>query len=164
MVQKHLGAPIADRRALPDINQSQPWGDTSMSKSTWISASAMALVVAAAMLLPMPSQRATAQSAAKFISAVDLDIIPAEREKFMAAIKENGEATAKEPGCQQFNIHVLASNPDHVFLYEVYDNEAAAQAHRASDHFKKYQATVANMVAKREVRPMTSIAFNAKAH
>jgi hypothetical protein len=36
-----------------------------------------------------------------------------------------------------------------VFLYEVYDNEAALNAHRATDHFKKYQATTASMVADR---------------
>jgi quinol monooxygenase YgiN len=125
---------------------------------------AIALFVAFAMLLSIPSQRAAAQSAATYINAVDLDIVPAEREKFMAAIKENGAASVKEPGCLQFNIQVVASNPDHVFLYEVYENEAALQAHRATDHFKKYQATVANMVAKREVRGMSAIAFNSKDH
>src|SRR5713226_9526545 len=133
-----------------------------MLKSVWMSAAAIALFVAIAMLLPMPSQRAAAQSAATYVNAVDLDIVPAEREKFLAAIKENGAATVKEPGCRQFDILVLASNPNHVFLYEVYDNEAALQAHRNTDHFKKYAATTANMVAKREVRAMSPVALNSK--
>ena len=72
--------------------------------------------------------------------------------------------TVKEPGCRQIDILVLASNPNHVFLYEVYDNEAALQAHRATDHFKKYAATTANMVAKREVGAMSPVALNAKGH
>ena len=130
-----------------------------MSKSIRISA--LALATGAAMVLLAPASRAVAQSTA-FINAVDLDIVPAEMEKFMAAIKENGAAAVTEPGCREFNIQVLASNPNHVFLYEVYDSAAAREAHRATDHFKKYSATVANMVAKREVRPMNAIAFNSK--
>jgi hypothetical protein len=45
-----------------------------------------------------------------------------------------------------------------------YDNEAAYQAHRNTEHFKKYAATTANMVAQRNARPMTPIAFNSKGH
>ena len=53
---------------------------------------------------------------------------------FLVAIKENGAATVKEPGCRQLDIMVEAKNPNHVFLYEVYDNEAALTAHRNTDH------------------------------
>ncbi len=135
-----------------------------MLKPVWMSAAAVALFACVALLVPSAGERAAAQSAATYVSVVELDIVPAEREKFLAAIKENGAASVKEPGCRQFDILVLASNPNHVFLYEVYDNEAAAQAHRTTEHFKKYAATTANMVAKREVRAMSPIAFNAKGH
>ena len=135
-----------------------------MPKSVLLSAAAVAFVLAGGIMLSMPGERAAAQSAATLVNAIDLDIAPAEMEKFLAAIKENGAASVKEPGCRQFDIMVLASNPNHVFLYEVYDNEAAAQAHRNTDHFKKYQATTANMVTGRSVRPMKPVAFNSKAH
>ena len=135
-----------------------------MSRSVRMSAAAIALLAAAAMLLVNPLPRASAQSAPTYVNAVDLDIVPEHREAFLAAIKENGAATVKEPGCRQFDILVLASNPNHVFLYEVYDNEAALASHRNSDHFKKYAATTANMVAKRDVRPMSPVALNAKGH
>ena len=125
---------------------------------------AVALFVGVAVLVPMRSPNVAAQSAAAYVNAVDLDIVPTELEKYLAAIKENGAATVKEPGCRQFDILMLASNPNHVFLYEVYDNEAAYQAHRATDHFKKYAATTGNMVAQRNARPMTPIAFNSKGH
>ena len=134
-----------------------------MLKSCWTSAAAMAFVVAAGMLLAVPSQRVAAQADGVIVNAIDLDIAPAEMDKFLAAIKENGAASVKEPGCQRFDIMVLASNPNRVFLYEVYDNEAAAQAHRTTDHFKKYAATAANMVTGRSVRPMKPVAFNSKA-
>ncbi len=123
---------------------------------------ATALIIAAGTFLAAPSMPAEAQSSG-YVNAVDLDIVPTELDQFMAAIKENAAATVQEPGCREFNITVLESNPNHVFLYEVYDDEAALQSHRATEHFKKYMATVANMVAKRESRGMNVVAMNAKA-
>jgi autoinducer 2-degrading protein len=134
-----------------------------MLKSAQVYALALALAGAAWMSFATPSQRAIAQSASLYINAVDLDIVPGEIDKFLAALKENGAASVKEPGCREFNIHVLANNPNHVFIYEIYDNEAALQSHRQTEHFKKYAAITANMVAKREVRAMASVALNYKA-
>jgi quinol monooxygenase YgiN len=134
-----------------------------MRKSVLMSVAAIALI-AAATLLPLPGRDAAAQSAGVYINAVDLDIVPSETAKFLEAVKENGEFAVKEPGCREFNITVLASNPNHVFLYEVYDNEAALNTHRMSEHFKKFQATTANMVSGRNVRAMSLIAFNSKGH
>ncbi len=133
-----------------------------MFKSVWSAAAGVALLAASAFVLPMPGQHAAAQSAGMFVNAVDLDIVPAEREKYLAAITENGAAAAKEPGCRRFDILSLASDPNHFFLYEVYDSEAAFKAHRETEHFKKYAAATANMVAKRVSRPMSVVASNAQ--
>ncbi|MDE2062569.1 MAG: antibiotic biosynthesis monooxygenase [Bradyrhizobium sp.] len=128
-----------------------------------MSALAATLAISAACLTLLPGgKRAEAQSAGMFVNAVDLDIVPAEREKYLAAIKENGAAAAKEPGCKRFDILNLGSDPNHFFLYEVYDSEAAFKAHRETDHFKKYMAITGKMVAKRESRQMSVIAANAK--
>ena len=59
-----------------------------------------------------------------YINAVELDIVPAEYEKFKAAILENAAASIKEPGCRQFDVLFEDSDPHHVFLYEVYDDES----------------------------------------
>src|ERR1700761_6224515 len=128
-----------------------------------ISAAAATLAISATcFVLLAVGQRVEAQSAGMFVNAVDLDIVPAEREAFLAAIKENGAAAAKEPGCKRFDIINLASDPNHFFLYEVYDNEAALKAHRETDHFKKFAATTSKMVAKREARAMSIVVSNAK--
>ncbi len=123
---------------------------------------AVALAVTAWVLLPMRSHEAVAQSAPLFVMAVDYDIVPAEIGNYLAALKENGAASVKEPGCREFDIAVSQKDPNHVFILEVYDNAAAVEAHRATDHFKKYQATMANMVVKREARPLWSVAMNMK--
>ena len=132
-----------------------------MLKSVSIAAATLAISAACVILLPA-SQRVEAQSAGMFVNAVDLDILPAERDNFLVAIKENGAAAAKEPGCKRFDILNLASDPNHFLLYEVYDNEAAFKAHRETEHFKKYIAATAKMVAKRDARPMSVVAANAK--
>jgi (4S)-4-hydroxy-5-phosphonooxypentane-2,3-dione isomerase len=132
-----------------------------MLRSISAVAATFAISATCLVLLP-PGQRVEAQSAGMFVNAVDLDIVPAERDSYLAALKENGAASVKEPGCKRFDIINLNSDPNHVFLYEVYDNEAALKAHRETDHFKKYAATTAKMVAKRDARQMTVIAANAK--
>ncbi len=98
-----------------------------------------------------------------YINAVELDIVPAEYEKFKAAILENAAASVKEPGCRQFDVLFEDSDPHHVFLYEVYDDATALEAHRATAHFKKYWEATAPMIAKRVARRMSPIAFNIKA-
>jgi quinol monooxygenase YgiN len=42
--------------------------------------------------------------------------------------------------------------------------EAALAAHRNTEHFKKYPATTANMVADRNARAMSVIAMHSKGH
>ena len=133
-------------------------------RSIVLSVVAVALVAGAAAFIWLPGRDAAAQGGPLYINAVDLDIVPDQIQKFLDAVKENGANSVKEPGCREFNIAVQASNPNHVFLYEVYDNEAALAAHRNTEHFKKFAATTANMVTGRNIRPMSAVALNAKAH
>jgi quinol monooxygenase YgiN len=94
------------------------------------------------------------------VNAVDLDIVPAQFDAFMAAAKVNGAGTPKDPGAHEFNIVVSQKDPHHVMFFEVYDNAAALDAHRATDHFKTYQAATKDMVAGRNVNQLSSIAMN----
>ena len=49
-----------------------------------------------------------------------------------------------------------------MFIFEVYENAAAAEAHAATEHFKKYKAITKDMVAKREAKLLWSVAMNMK--
>ena len=133
-----------------------------MLKSLAITGVAITLGITACLLSPIRTERAAAQSGPLYVNLVELDIVPTEIDKYMAAIKENGAASVKEPGCRVFDIAVSSKDPNHILLFEVYDNAAALDAHRTTDHFKKYQATTANMVAKRDVRSFSSVAMNTK--
>jgi (4S)-4-hydroxy-5-phosphonooxypentane-2,3-dione isomerase len=132
-----------------------------MLKSTMV-AGVVALAVTAAVLIPLRGHQAAAQSGPFQVNAVDIDVVPGQIDAYLAALKENGAASVHEPGCREFNIAVSQKDPNHVLIYEVYNDAAAAQAHRETDHFKKYAATTKDMVAKREARPFSSFAMNMK--
>src|SRR5580704_10562483 len=133
-----------------------------MLKTITMPATAVALAVAAWVLLPLHGREAAAQGAPYLVNAVNLDIVPEQFDKFMEVAKENGAASTKDPGCREFNIVVAQNDPHHIMFFEVYDNAAALDAHRATDHFKKFQAATKDMVAKRDVRQFLSVAMNMK--
>jgi (4S)-4-hydroxy-5-phosphonooxypentane-2,3-dione isomerase len=133
-----------------------------MLKSLTLSAAAIALAVTSWLVLPLRGHEAAAQSGPLYINAVNVDIAPGQVDKFLAALKENGAAAVKEPGCREFNITVAQNDPNHVFVFEVYDSAAALEAHRATDHFKKYAAATKDLVTKRDVRAFSSVAMNMK--
>jgi quinol monooxygenase YgiN len=125
----------------------------------------IALFTAASLLLLAPGERAAAQGAGPVVVAVELEIVPAELENFKAAIKENGAACVREEaGCRMFNIAFAKDDPNRVLLFEVYESAEAVTAHQAAPAFKKYQATVANMVKSRKRTEMVPLALNAKGH
>ena len=105
---------------------------------------------------------AAAQAGGVYVNAVDLVIVPSEMSKYVEAIKENGAASVKEPGCREFNVLVLPNRPNHVFLFEVYDNEAALAAHRETPHFKKYKETTQGMVKSLKLIETEPIMLGAK--
>ena len=123
---------------------------------------AMALSVTAWVLLPTHGHLALAQSGPFLINAVEYDVVPGQIDNFLAALKENAVASVKEPGCRELDIAVSQKDPNHVFIFEVYNDAAAAEAHTATDHFKKYAATTKDMVAKRDSHPLSLVSMNAK--
>jgi quinol monooxygenase YgiN len=48
------------------------------------------------------------------------------------------EATRAEPGCRFYQVHRSTTDPRRFFIYELYDDQAALDAHRAAPHFAEY--------------------------
>jgi quinol monooxygenase YgiN len=63
---------------------------------------------------------------------------PEDREEIQDALRGLTAASRQESGCVTYIPHVLEDDPDTVFIYEQYADQAAREAHGASDHFKKY--------------------------
>ncbi len=57
-----------------------------------------------------------------------------------------------EAGCHRFDICVDPDAPNQVALYEVYDDRAAFDAHLQTDHFKDFDARVADMIVAKSLR------------
>ena len=66
-------------------------------------------------------------------------------------------SVALEPGCHQFDVCHGSADPDVVFLYEVYADEAGFQHHLDSAHFKTFDAAVAPLVAAKEVKTFAAL-------
>lgn len=77
---------------------------------------------------------------------VNVKLKPGRREEFLRIIKEDAESTTKnEPG--NFGFYVVQNNedPDKFFMFEVYKDQAALEAHRATPHFLKYRQATADI-------------------
>ena len=61
-----------------------------------------------------------------------------EEDTVAGILRVNAQATQAEPGCREFTVWRESGEPRTFVLYEVYDDEAAFQAHRESEHFKRY--------------------------
>ena len=76
---------------------------------------------------------------------------PEHRDAFRAAMIENATASrTREPGCRQFDVCESADGAE-IFLYEIYDDEAAFKAHLATDHFLRFNATTIPWLADKRV-------------
>ncbi|MBS1176730.1 MAG: antibiotic biosynthesis monooxygenase [Proteobacteria bacterium] len=86
---------------------------------------------------------------------VEFRIQAAHIEAFDAAIRANAQASLDtEPGCRQFDVCRDPADPALFFLYELYDDEAAIQAHLRSPHFLQVDAATAGWVDSKVVRKL----------
>ena len=61
------------------------------------------------------------------------------REGEMAAVFSRlTEESRKEPGCVTYQVHKHKTEARRFFVYELYKDDAALEAHRASAHFLQY--------------------------
>ncbi len=62
-----------------------------------------------------------------------------------------------EPDCRQFDVCAMPDDPATIFLYEVYTDRAAFDAHLATPHFRAFDAAVGSWVARKTVRTFDRI-------
>ena len=88
-----------------------------------------------------------------YVVTVEFDIKAEKLEAFRAQMIANATASReKEPGCLQFDVCADPKQPERIFLYEVYTDRAAFDAHLAAEHFKIFDRTVAPWIASKAIR------------
>ena len=77
-------------------------------------------------------------------------------EDFIEITRYNHENSVKEPGNLRFDILKNAGDPGKFVLYEAYESEEAAKAHKQTGHYQKWRETVAEWMAQ----PREGIKYN----
>jgi (4S)-4-hydroxy-5-phosphonooxypentane-2,3-dione isomerase len=72
---------------------------------------------------------------------VKVRVKPEARERFLAAIEADARGSERdEPGCMRFNVLQDGQDQNVYYFYEVYRDDAALEAHRATPHFALWRA------------------------
>jgi autoinducer 2-degrading protein len=90
---------------------------------------------------------------------VHVHVAPDDVEEFLAESRRNAAASLQEPGIRRFDVLQDERDPAHVVLNEVYVDQAAADAHKQTDHYARWRDAVADMMAQ----PRSSTRFTAVA-
>jgi quinol monooxygenase YgiN len=88
----------------------------------------------------------------RFVITVDFQLHAGAVEKFLPIMVDNAnKSRTLEPGCDRFDVLLSAAEPDRVFLYEVYKDRAAFQAHLKTAHFLEFNTASAPFVKDKKI-------------
>ncbi|WP_455887660.1 putative quinol monooxygenase [Pseudomonas rustica] len=80
---------------------------------------------------------------------------------FLAAIKVNAAASvASEPGCLVFDVSQDRVDPELIYLYEIYRDDAAYDAHTQTAHFRDSRPLVEPLILEQDCFESDVIARN----
>jgi autoinducer 2-degrading protein len=77
-------------------------------------------------------------------------------QKFIEASSANHLQSVKEAGNLSFDFIQQADDPCRFMIYEAYESDEAAAAHKATPHYLKWRDTVAEMMAE----PRKGVKYN----
>lgn len=79
---------------------------------------------------------------------VKIDMKPEYREPFLESMLEDARgAQEDEPGCLRFDVIQDEKDPNRIYLYEVYLDQAAFDAHIVAPHFTQWRDLVKDWFA-----------------
>ena len=93
-----------------------------------------------------------------FAVTVTLEIAPERMGDFLPLLMENARASLGEPACLRFDVLTDPARPDAVFLYELYDDAAGFDAHRATPHYARFDAGAAPLIRSKAVQTWETVA------
>jgi quinol monooxygenase YgiN len=88
-----------------------------------------------------------------FVVLAEFDVSAAAMPAFLGHLRRNAEASVRvEPGCRRFDILQPSDGSSRLVLYEIYESEAAFDAHLQSAHFAEFRDATDALVDGRWVR------------
>lgn len=86
-----------------------------------------------------------------YVVTVHFTVHAEHADAFRVAMLDNAAASLREePGCHYFDVCEDPAVPGSIFLYELYDDRAAFEAHLATPHFNAFNDGTAHMVADKQ--------------
>ena len=105
------------------------------------------LIILAMTATLFSAEQAKAQQDHRIMRIAKIQVDPAQLDNYNAALKEQMLTAVKvEPGVLSYYAVADKADPSHITIFESYAETAAYQSHIQTAHFKKYKATVQNMV------------------
>lgn len=84
---------------------------------------------------------------------------PGMRDDLVAALRTAVDNTADEPGTLTYILHADAAEADVLWMYELYADQSALDAHIASEGFKALGAALGSLLAGRPTLQMCTPLF-----
>ena len=82
------------------------------------------------------------------VTFVHVWVKPEHVEEFITASTENHQNSIKEPGNLRFDLVQDAKDKTKFVIYEAYESDAAAAAHKETAHYLKWRDIVADWMAQ----------------
>lgn len=82
------------------------------------------------------------------VTCVYIHVKPDAIDRFVEATISNHVESVKEPGNLRFDVIQQADNPCRFMLYEAYESEQSAAAHKNTVHYLKWRDEVADLMAE----------------
>ena len=100
---------------------------------------------------------------ATVVRIADLEIDPAQLDRYLGLVKEEMEASIRvEPGVLAIYAVADKRDPAKLTFFEMYADEAAYLSHRETPHFKAYVEGTAAMIKTRTLRETVPVQLSAK--
>jgi autoinducer 2-degrading protein len=90
------------------------------------------------------------------VTCVYVHVQPDAVNGFINATIANHLESVKEPGNLRFDFIQQSDNPNRFMIYEAYESEEAAKAHKNTDHYLKWRDVVADYMSE----PRQGVKYN----
>ncbi|MBV8337589.1 MAG: antibiotic biosynthesis monooxygenase [Alphaproteobacteria bacterium] len=88
----------------------------------------------------------------KLALIAEFGVRPERREAFIALMKDHAKLSLEtEPGCEQFDTLTQEGSETSVFLYELYHDQRALEAHMNSPHLASARGSYEDMITSKRV-------------
>jgi quinol monooxygenase YgiN len=103
-------------------------------------------LIAAFALGGCASESFSPETAPEYVVVAEFRAKPDQVNAFRAYMAKHAALSRDEPGCRLFEVAEDVAEPTHFLLYELYDDETAYVAHRATAHYARFRAAAPAML------------------